>query len=129
MPSLDFITDALDGEQPIAWKTELNRFDFDGDKDIDIDDCPFEYGSAEAKLWWRNVLESHAQSQITPELSAKFGDKIVGVYHGKPLIPGEAGQGQGDFEFLVDKIRVTQGLDYVSAAKIAGKIKFTKYGG
>ena len=129
MPSLDFIADSLDGESNINWKADIDRFDMDGDGDIDADDCPFSYGSAEAKLWWKNILESAVQSKVTPDLITQHGDNIVGVYHGKPLIPGEAGKGQGDFEFLVDKIRITQGLDHVSASKIAGKIRFKKHGG
>lgn len=128
MPSLDFIADSLDGAK-INWKVDLNKFDMDGDGDLDADDCPFQYGSPEAKLWWKNILEPNVESQVTPELKAKYGDDLVGMYHGKPLIPGVAGPGQGDFNFLVDKIRITQGLDFVSATKIAGKVNFAKYGG
>jgi hypothetical protein len=127
--SLEFIADALDSEGTPDFKNDLDRYDLNSDGEITADDNPFMPGSPEAKLWWRNILEPYAQSQITPELQDQYGDRIVGVYKGKPLVPGEAGAGQGDFAFLVDKIRVTKGLEYLSAVKIAGKIKALKYGG
>lgn len=129
MLSLDFLADALDTDgDGIDFDVDHDKFDLDGDGDIDADDCPFPDGSAEAKLWWRNVMEPSAKHSIPDEFRAKYGDSVVGVYKGKPLVPGQAGPGQGDFQFLVDKIRTTQGLSYQSAVKIAGKIKFNMYG-
>lgn len=115
-----------DGEVDIH--KDFDKFDVDSDGDITIDDCPFRPGSYKAKLWWSNVVEPHIKSQITDEMSQQYGDKIVGVYNGKILIPGEAGKGQGDFEFLKDKLQVTQGLTETSATRIAAKIKWGLYG-
>lgn len=126
---LDFIADALDGDGNVDTKVDLEKFDLDGDGDIDANDCPFPGGSAEAKLWWRNILEPTLGQDIPPEIKAKYGDKVVGMYQGKPLVPGEAGPGQGDFQLLVDKIKVTQGLSHGSAVKIAAKVKYRMYGG
>lgn len=127
--SLDFIANSLDGDGNIDFNVDFDKYDLNGDNEINARDCPFVPGSAEAKLWFHNVLQPYVQSQVTPELQAKHGDGLVGVYKGKPLIPGSAGPGEGDFRFLVDKIRVTQGLSYSSAVKIAGKVKAWKYGG
>lgn len=124
---LDFIADALDGDGNLD-ATELEKFDINDDGYITASDCPFVPGSAEAKLWYRNVLEPSLQN-VTPEMQAKYGDKLVGAYQGKPLVPGEAGPGQGDFQLLVDKIKITQGLSHGSAVKIAAKVKYTMYGG
>ena len=112
----------------IGWNDNLEDLDYDRNGTLDADDCPFPGGSAEAKLWWRNVMEPYTQSQLQPEWVEQYGDNVVGGYKGKPLVPGEAGSGQGDFIFLVDKIRITQGLSYQSAVKIAGKIKVSRYG-
>lgn len=125
---LSFIADAIDGEGEIDYGNDLDRFDLNGDGDLTADDCPFPGGSLEAKLWWKNVLQPYVASQATDAHVAEFGDSVVGAYQGKPLVPGVAGPGQGDFQYLVDKLRVTQGLSYSSAAKIAGKIKVMKYG-
>jgi len=126
--SLDFIADSLSSDGNIDFKTDFENFDLNGDGDISADDCPFPGGTAEAKLWWRNIMEPWVQSQIGTEHTEQYGDSVVGVYKGKPLVPGEAGAGQGDFQFLVDKIRVTEGLSYSSAVKIAGKVKAVRYG-
>ena len=112
----------------IDFHNDADKFDLNGDGDIDASDCPFPGGSTEAKLWWRNIMEPWVQSKIGPEHVEQYGDSVVGVYKGKPLVPGEAGPGQGDFKFLVDKIRTIEGLSYNSAVKIAGKVKFRMYG-
>jgi len=128
MIDLTFIADALDGDGN-AEDVDMDRFDLDGDGQITANDCPFPAGSAEAKLWFRNILEPSITQNIPQEFTDKYGDSVVGVYKGKPLVPGEAGSGQGDFQFLVDKIKITQGLSHMSAVKIAGKVKFMMYGG
>lgn len=126
---LEFIADALDGDGNVDTKTEMEKFDLTGDGRIDASDCPFPGGSVEAKLWWRNILEPSITQDIPDELTEKYGDRIVGVYKGKPLVPGEAGPGQGDFQLLIDKIKITQGLSHTSAVKIAAKVKHMMYGG
>ena len=125
--SLDFIADALDGDGNVD-QGNIDRFDLNHDGQITAADNPFPNGSAEAKLWWKNVIDPHTHANISPELKAKYGEKIVGVYAGKALVPGEAGANQGDFQYLVDKLQVTQGLSYGSAMKIAAKIKHMLYG-
>lgn len=124
---LELLTDSLDGGD-LDFDNDLDRYDLNDDGTISARDCPFPAGTSEAKLWWNNIMEPYVQSQITPEMQAKYGDSVVGAYRGAPLVPGEAGAGQGDFQFLVDKIKVTQGLAHSSAVKIAGKVKFLKYG-
>ena len=128
MADLSFIADALDGDGNIDFSMDLDRFDFNGDGEITIADCPYEYGSPEAKLWWSNIMVPWVKSQITDVHTEQYGDSVVGVYQGKPLVPGEIGPGQGDMQFLIDKIRVTKGLSYNSARNIAGKIKANIYG-
>lgn len=125
--SPELIADSYD-DRDLGFKNNLDRYDLNGDGEITAYDCPFPYGSPEAKLWWNNIMEPYARTGITPEFQAKYGDSVVGAYNGKPLVPGEAGPGQGDFQFLVDKIKVTQGLAHSSAVKIAGKVQFLKYG-
>jgi hypothetical protein len=109
----------------------ISKFDVDGDRELTIEDAP-PHGSVEAKIWWKKVMEPYCRSQITPEMKQIFGDKVIGAYQGKALVPGEPGSDarpQNDFGFLVDKLRVTQGLDLFSAQKVAGKINQMKYGG
>lgn len=107
----------------------FDDLDTNHDGIIDMHDCPFPLGSAKAKIWWKQVVEPVAQSQTTEDMVAKYGDRVVGSYQGKPLVPGEAGHGQGDFQFLVDKLQVTRGLSPSAATKIAAKIKMDLYGG
>lgn len=85
-------------------------------------------GSAKAKLWWKQV-EAQTHQDVTPEMKAKYGSKVVGAYKGKALVPGEAGRDQGDFQYLVDKLMVTRGLSKASATKIAGSVNAKLYGG
>lgn len=129
MIDLTFIADALDGGGNVGSQDNLDRFDLDKDGDIDAYDCPFPGGSCEAKLWWRNVMEPSIGQDIPPEIQERYGNEVVGMYNGKPLIPGFIEPGQGDFQFLVDKIKVTQGLSHSSAVKVASKVKHLMFGG
>ena len=124
--STDFITDSLDGGK-FAWKADKDRFDLNGDGYLDAHDCPYQYGSPEAKLWWKNIIEPSVKSQITPEMQAKYGAKVSGSYLDKPLASGENEVGAGDYKYLVDKLQITQGLSYSSASKVAMKVM--TYGG
>ena len=110
---ISFLTDALDGDGSEPF--DIKKFDMNKDGFLDANDCPFPHGSPEAKLWFKNILEPHVKGTME--------------YMGKPLVPGEAGPGQGDFDYLVAKIQITQGLSYFSAAKIAGKVKAMMYAG
>ncbi len=92
--------------------------------------CPHPLGSAEAKLWWKGI-ENKAHAGITPAMKAKYGDKVVGVYQGKPLVPGSKGtveEPQGDMDMMVDRIRVEQGMDHQTAISMAKQIRALKYG-
>jgi hypothetical protein len=123
------VEDILAGDGDVDFDKDFTELDTNEDGDITMDDCPFEHGSERAKLWWKKVQAPYVKTQVTEDLATKYGDKVVGVYKGKPLVPGEAGRGQGDFGYLVDKLQVTRGLTPGAATKIAGKIKWTMYGG
>ncbi len=103
--------------------------DLNEDGTVDIYDCPFPLGTPAAKRWFHEVLDPLVKStQPTPEMKVMYGDSIKGVYKGKPLVPGVAGPGQGDFQYMVDSIRIKQGLSHQAAKAIAGKVKVMKYG-
>lgn len=124
--------EALTGLKKLAGHEILNAdgspVDINHDGVITWADCPFELGSAAAKKWWVTVVQPHTEASITPAIKAKYGAKVVGVFNGKPLVPGEAGPGQGDFDFLVNKLVVTQGVDPSIARKIAAKVNHNLYG-
>ena len=107
----------------------MEHFDINHDGLIDAHDCPFPAGSMKAKLWWKEVMEPVAHAQATKAMKAQYGDSVTGAYQDKPLVPGEAGAGQGDFQYLVDKLVVTRGLSPLAATKVAAKIKWNMYGG
>lgn len=120
----------VDGEpSEVDFDKDFGKLDTNGDGILDINDCPYEHGTPKAKLWWKNVMEPYAKTQITDDMRVKYGDRVIGAYKGKPLVPGEAGRGQGDFNFFVDKLRVTKGYGLAKATKIAGKVNQTLYGG
>lgn len=91
-------------------------------------DCPFPYGTTEAKLWWNNIFEPHVKTSITPAMKAKYGNRVLGAFNGKPLVPGEPGQDQGDMAFLISKLQVTQGLSPQMSYQLALKARQAKYG-
>lgn len=98
------------------------------DTHLDVSNCPFPLGTTEAKGWWKTIVEPSTKSGITPEMKAKYGDAVTGAWKGKALVPGQAGSDQGDFQFVVDKLQVTQGLSEQAAKNIAGKAYQNKYG-
>lgn len=109
---------------------KVEDWDKTGDGQLTIYDSPFVFGSKGAKLWWKKVFEPHCYGQEIPaETKAKYGDKVIGMLDGGPLVPGEAGQGQKDFVFLCMKLKVCEGLDVTSARKIASKYLQNRYGG
>lgn len=88
------------------------------------DSCPHVLGSPEAKAWWNDTVVpaiKKARTDAPAEVKAKYGDNMWGFYKGKPLVPGVAGKDQGDMTYVIDKIRVEQGLDSGAAYKIASK--------
>jgi hypothetical protein len=116
------------GDQEVDVQEHFDDLDINGDGDLTAADCPFNYGTYKAKMWWDNVMVPYIKSQVTEDMTSQYGDKVVGSYHGKPLVPGEMGAGQGDFDYLVDKLQITKGLSLNSAVRIAAKIKLGLYG-
>jgi hypothetical protein len=85
-------------------------------------------GSPEAKKLWEKIdADAHSEDAVA-KAQKLAGKKAVGMYEGKPLVPGEAGANQGDFKFLVDKLIATKGFSPEVAGKIAAKVKIAKYG-
>lgn len=125
---LDGALEDGDGDE-IDLEKDFDELDTNGDGILDIRDCPYEHGTPKAKIWWKEVMDPYTKTQITEGMKTKYGDRVIGAYKGKPLVPGEAGRGQGDFDFLVDKLRCTRGLGIDAATKIAGKVTKTLYGG
>jgi len=125
---LSWLDGFLTGDAKPDFGIDMDNLDNNHDGIISADDCPYEHGGLKAKLWWKKVLESYAKENITEEMREQYGDKVVGNYKGKPLVPGEKGVGQGDFIFHKDKLMVCEGLSETSAKKIAGKISWGKYG-
>jgi hypothetical protein len=105
----------------------FNPLDLNHDGIVNHLDNPHPAGSEASKMWWSKV-NAQSQKSITPEMKKQYGDKVVGSYNGKPLVPGEAGQGQGDFNYMVQKLMATKGMSLQSATKIAAKAKNLKYG-
>lgn len=102
----------------------------DGQVDFaDLKAAKIKPGSPEAREWWERVEKHATNTRIPAEVKAKYGSKVIGMYKGKPLVPGEAGKGQGDFEFMVDKLKATRGMSDESARNVAGKIRWKLYGG
>ncbi len=113
----------------MTYVTGLETVDLNADGVVDINDCPYPLGTPSAKKWFYQVLDPWVRSTPpTKEAHDMYGDSVTGMYQGKPLVPGVAGPGQADFKYMVDKIRITQGLSYEAASKIAGKVKAAKYG-
>lgn len=87
-------------------------------------------GSPEAiKAWAQIDADAHSPTAIAKAKACHVpgAEKSVGFYNGKPLIPG-VGPGQGDFDFLVDKLVATKGMTVGAAEKLAAHIKTLKYG-
>jgi hypothetical protein len=73
---------------------------------------PFKAGSQAAKIWWKHVQDEANSSHM---------------YHGKPLQKGPH-SGDGDFDFMVDKLQVAQGYSHDVAVRIAAATKHRLYG-
>jgi hypothetical protein len=114
---------------PLKATSNFSAFDTNGDGIITADDCPFDHGSPAAGAWWKNVQDAYLRATVHhPDALqfAKYGDKFHGFYNGKPLLSGVSAQevpGQGDFDYVTDRVMVTQGLSKGSAQNIAGFIK------
>ena len=114
-----------------SYAGKLGSLDTNHDGVIDVKDCPFPLGSTEAKAWWtQQVLPAvkAAKTSLPQEVQDKYGEKLVGAYKGRPLVPGVQGQDQGDMSFVIDSIRVTQGLSSDQAFRIASKAREAAFG-
>jgi hypothetical protein len=122
-----------DGVEKLAAKTQVvgpPPTDINGDGVLTVDDCPFPHGTVEAKKWFYESLKPSLANGITPEMKAKYGDKVTGAYGSEPLVPGvkgSAAEPQGDFKLMSDRIRLTQGVDKILADKITAKMMYQKY--
>ena len=77
-------------------------------------------GSVEAKKLWVQI-DAQAHSPEAVKAAKTLNPKAEGMYLVKPLVPGEAGAGQGDFKFMVDKLVYHDGHSVSVAKRIAGK--------
>ena len=115
---------------PLKPTSDFGAYDTNGDGVITADDCPFEHGTTAAKMWWSNVqvpfIKASMNHPDAMHYMAKYGDKFQGFYNGKPLLRGISAQevaGQGDYNFIVDRVMITQGLSKGAAQNVAGFIK------
>jgi hypothetical protein len=125
--SIAAFLDGAGGEEDIS----VENWDQDGDGTLTPDDCPYPKGSHGARAWWYKVFRPYCLEQVTEEMREQYGDKLIGSFDGKPMVPGEPGtlqNPQGDWDYLVAKIRVTEGLSQDAAEKVAGSIKQKLYG-
>lgn len=118
-----------------AGNIDLNQhfdaLDTNSDGMLSADDCPFELGSPDAQLWWKTVIEPYIKTQVTDDMRDQYGDKCSGAFLGKPMVAGIKGSAenpQGDFDFVVHKIMVTQGLPQENAIRIASSMAKKLYG-
>ena len=92
-----------------------------------ISHCPYPLGSEKAKLWWHDKVAAKVHAASTPAMKAKYGSQTTGMYEGKPLRPG-ANPGDGDFQFVSDRARVTQGVSVQASKRIAGAVNAKLHG-
>ncbi len=88
-----------------------------------------EHGSAQAKQLWAKVnADAHS-----PEMVAKakaVNAKATGWYNSKPLVPGEKGSAehpQADWDFMRDRLVLSQGLDPNAADRVCSAISHRLY--
>lgn len=113
----------MDGSEKlaVAAKAGAKKADFMSNGEITVEDCPFPPGTGEAKKWFADNVDANLKNGITPEMKAKYGDKVVGAFNGRPLVPGERGLDQGDAEYMMVKLQVTEGVSKLGAAKVLDK--------
>ena len=88
---------------------------------LDVDDNPItaEPGSLEARLQWNDVWnQSHSPEAVAR--GKELHPDAVGIYKGKPLVPG-AGEGQGDMQLFRDRLIFSKGLSPSVAQRILDK--------
>ena len=87
----------------IGWNHNLDNLDLNHDGKLTIDDCSFSFGSWPAKLWVEKILKPYVTE--------------TGQYNNLPLDEG------GRFQYLRDSIRISHGLSFKAASKVAGRIE------
>lgn len=127
VPDIPGILDAMNSNGDVFEEKNFEALDLDGDDRLTVLDCPFDFGTPEAQLWWKKIMVPYTKGNITEQMREDYGSKVVGAYKGKPLIPGEAGKGQGDFSYMVDKLQVTQALEWYEAREVAAKAYVKNY--
>lgn len=95
-------------------------------------DQPFDPGSPEAQKAWAQIdADAHSPDAVAQAKAISGNEKAIGMYNGKPLIPGHQGTAEhpeGDADFLRDKLIYTKGLDPAVAGKVVGAIRYKLYG-
>jgi hypothetical protein len=95
--------------------------DKNGDGHLSGADIPFVPGSIEAKKAWAQIdAQAHSPEAVAKAKAMGFAN-AKGLYMGKPMIPGEAGEGQSDLKFWKDKLVYHNGLDPQVANKLIDK--------
>jgi len=103
----------------------LVDIDRDGNGTLDYQDCPHQPGSIEAKNWFNTVMSPYVKAQATPEMKAKYGEKCVAMFNGKPIVAGAPTTDGGDYEYTIQKLILTKGMTPETATAFAAKVKAT----
>ena len=89
-------------------------------------------GSLEAKKVWAGIdADCHSASNVAKAKALSGSEKAVGMFAGKPLVPGVVGDAthpQGDFAFLKNKLMWNNGYSEDAATRICSSIKNKLYG-
>jgi hypothetical protein len=109
--------------QDSSWAPKDNN----GDSHISGNDIPYEPGTLEAKQAWMKIEQLAHSPAMIAKAKALGIDHPVGMYMGKPLVPGEAGPGQSDFQMLKDRLIYYDGYSPDVATKIAARVKYKLY--
>jgi hypothetical protein len=124
-----FLSGKFVAKKILSAEDYVKLHDANHDGFLSVDDCPFQAKSAEAKLWIKNVLDPYVRNSITDEMREIYGDKVKGAYLGNPIVPGEPGsyeQPQADMDYWIDKVRLTEDVDFFTARNIVQKILDSK---
>lgn len=86
-------------------------------------------GSEQAKKLWQQIdADAHSEANIAKAKTISGCENARGLFMGKALVPGP-GANQGDFDYLVAKLHLVNGIDLTTAKKIAASVKNRLYGG
>lgn len=89
-------------------------------------------GSAKAKKLWQAIQnDAHSPENIAKAKEISGNENARGMFMGKPLVPGSKGtmtHPEGDYDYLVCKLFLKGGYDFLTAKKIASSISKKLYG-